>query len=150
MLCACRRRRCVTRSSWWRTCWPASARTSSLWLSCRHGRSPRASTRCAWRSTCPTRTLRSALVVVGENEPDVSVQLPFDALLVPVGCLMQWVHQLPAWFKTSVQLSVVVQNKLISIFWSQIEAHWFTLYCSPKVWSGALKAQFWKFHRVLE
>lgn len=74
-------------------------------------------------------------------------------ILVPVGCLMLWVDQLPAWFKTFsfgwVQLSVVVQNKFISIFWSQIEAHWFTLYCSPKVWSGALKAQFWKFHRVL-
>lgn len=83
VLCACRRRRCATRSSWWRTCWPASARTSSLWLSWRHGHSPRASTRCAWRSTYPTRTLRSALVVVGANGPDVSVQFTFDASLVP-------------------------------------------------------------------
>lgn len=59
LLTACRRLRCVTRSSWWRMCWLDSVRTPSLWPSCRRGRSQREWTRCAWRSTCPTRTLRS-------------------------------------------------------------------------------------------
>lgn len=41
-------------------------------------------------------------MVVGANGPDVSVQFPSDASLVPSVCLMLWADQLPAWFESTI------------------------------------------------